>query len=1394
MITPPYYFECVRAKAAKRWGQLESDAGLAGPWHQLFKQVQSPRHVLSELLQNADDAEATNAWAKIDNDEFVFEHDGVDFKNTDFESLCEFGYSNKRNLYTIGFRGIGFKSTFSLGDEVRLLTPTLSILYKRNRFTEPVWLRPDAPTKSTQICVQIKDDFRRQELQKNLGEWAKNPLSLLFFRNIKCLTIQDTTVRKFSDGPGPIERSEWVKLSENQERPFLLIRSAAEPFPADALEEIQEERMGEFGFELPPCQIDIVLGLEGRQRLFVVLPTGVDLNLPFSCNAPFVQDPARLKIKEPETSPTNRWLLERVGHLAAEGMIAWLQREDIGLKERCRAYILFPDVDRDDNSLGGICATACEKAFESAITEKEFLITEAGTLVNPGRCITVPGRLYDIWKPDQISSLFDSDRRPLLCRHVAADARQVLVHWKAIGEVNKAAVLNVLESCDIPKPETWRRLLLLWDYVSDEVIKARHSSFYFGPKNVRIVPVQGKEILYPGFKVVRLGEKKILPAKEDWEFLSRFLLVANQNWFRFLTEQRRKAEESDNQLLIKQVQNAQEVLTILNLSEASEVNRILDQVKGKFFSTENLPLTDGVRLAHIAAAFRASVSDGFQYVTRDNQRKPISAQIVADIKSDLDLFVDKQWYEKHVLHDFYWQNFKSCTEAEWHRWANSEASGLLTFVPLQSAGEYIYSRSEACRIAKDHGLRGDPWFHYSTDKFYFHNWDFKKEHWDHWAGLSEEDPEFWGKLMTRILQSTPRQWSRALDANIDHVASNGRTSNTTGGELLPDWIMKFRNLRCLQDTRGWYHEPAELLRRTPDTEALLEVETFVRAEYDTEQTRPLLIKLGVRDTPTGPDRLLERLRAWTKVENPPLYEIEKWYYRLDQLLPKCSTEEVQKIKDMFGAEKLILSDTWKWVGAREVFLDGNEEEVPGAATVHPAVRHLTIWHKIGIPDQPTADLAIGWLRNLPSGKKLATDELRRVRALLSRYAERIWQEIQHWLNLESEWVSTRDLSYKLTMQSLIPWAHLFSAVKRKTADFQHLSAEICAKDPFSELSSLATCVEEQIEEGSLNLQPPHEKEWISVLGKCLTRIILDDEQEQARFREHAQRLAETVWQPAKGLVATPYINGTPAGAPRKIEVLWKSKKLYVENRQVARLFKDIAQELSRPFVRQDITDAIKACVERSPEFISDYLEESFRLIPEETKEPEKAGEEILPSRVIAITGSKDTNQKLEVIEVERPPNKTDETKKLDIKEDEGGDASEYVRHAPKPTKPKFIDIYAKACGYEQGSDPDCFIHPDGSRLRKSDGGPFPWQKYTAEGQLLQSYWLKEHCLKKEPLQLGADVWSLCLKAPNRYTLVLTDPEGNPMELSGENLGKLVESGRLKLYPAEYRLAYEEEHE
>ena len=92
MMQHPVFFEPVRQRASARWDQLEGDPELAGPWHRVFKQVQSPRHVVSELLQNADDAGASEAFAYIADDVFVFEHNGEDFTEEHFASLCRFGY------------------------------------------------------------------------------------------------------------------------------------------------------------------------------------------------------------------------------------------------------------------------------------------------------------------------------------------------------------------------------------------------------------------------------------------------------------------------------------------------------------------------------------------------------------------------------------------------------------------------------------------------------------------------------------------------------------------------------------------------------------------------------------------------------------------------------------------------------------------------------------------------------------------------------------------------------------------------------------------------------------------------------------------------------------------------------------------------------------------------------------------------------------------------------------------------------------------------------------------------------------------------------------------------------------------------------------------------------
>ena len=1401
----PDYFEKIKQRTVKRWEQLEHDAELAGPWHQLFAQVQSPRHVFSELLQNADDANAKFVLAYIQEGEFIFEHDGEDFTEEHFSSLCRFGYSNKRNLHTIGFRGVGFKSTFSLGDEVELLTPTLSVIFRKVRFTEPVWNAYQVPVTNTQVKVKIKDPQRQQELEKNLSEWSASPISLLFFRSIQSIEIQGELINRQSLGKGPVENSEWISLSDNQKSPYLLIRSKEEDFPQVATEEIYQERMGSENLELPPCQVDIVIAPDKNSKLYVVLPTGIKTKLPFICNAPFIQDPARVKIKDTETSPTNRWLLERLGRFAAESMLSWLNQTGLGIEERAKAYMCFPDVDRNDNSIEGICGTICEETFEKKIEGQKFLLSEDSIILSQGEAISISSTLYDIWKPEQISKLFDTKQRSLISKNISAENIRKLKNWNLLEEIEDSKVLETLQKCHCPKPETWRQLLLLWNFIfrkTDDYYNRRFRPSY------RIVPVQSKDILFSSTEVVRIGEKKLLQRSEDWDFLSEYLIVLNNGWVHFLAKQLLKAKQNDDGSMSEQIENANELLKNCNLSEASDVSRIINSVSTKFYAQEECSLESCIRLAHISAALGVTVSDKFQYVTCDDYRKATDQNIVADTESNLDLFLKEEWYQEHVLHEDYFREYLSCTEAQWLQWITSERSKVLSFVPIQPERQNCWSVHNLKKICEERGINNYS-LPYVRENFVIDDWDFAPEHWKYWQQQAQEDKEYWGKLFAKILQMPRRAWASTLSIKISQVATTGNTRSITNEEASPRWILKFRDLPCLQDTHGWYRKPIELFRRTPQTEPLLDVENFVNAEFDTEHNRPLLIKLGLQDKPTGPELLLERLRALAKAPNPPIYEVQKWYNRLDQMIDNCSTENLQLIKNTFTQESIILAEDETWAKSNEIFLQNNEEDVQGTATIHPTVRHLSLWHKIGVAIQPTAELAIDWLKSLESGTKLTPEETRRVGTLLSRYSTTIWNDCSHWLNLDGQWAPTDQLAYKLTMQSLVPWSNLFPSFKQKTADCQKLSIDLCTLPPFSQLTNLADHIEDYIHEGLFDSAFSVEKEWMKILGHGIARMIFNDELEKERIRELGRRLAKTQWQPTTGLEVIPYMDGTPAGSARQTSVAWKDDILFVEDCGVARIFKAVAQELARPFGRPDITDAIKACVDRSAKFINEYLEENFKLLPPEQIEQqakeaeEKSTPEQPETEALAVTNvTKAGQQEEEAVagsgeNTDEPANVPGSTDVIPAAQDEteqngsgsGGETPMPIirTYTPKPSKPRLIELFAKSLGYTIDGQADRFYSYDGSWIQKADGGVFPWERYIASGELEKSYWTKEHCLHHEPLQLDSEIWELCRKNPQSYSLVLIDRVGSPIELSGQKLVELVNEGNLILYPAKYRL-------
>ena len=1381
----PEYFKRVQRKAAERWDQLESDPELAGPWHQLFKQVQSPRHVVSELLQNADDAGATKASVEVLDGEFIFSHDGEDFDEQQFASLCRFGFSNKRTLHTIGFRGVGFKSTFSLGDEVHLMTPSLSVAFHRQRFTEPKWIQTDGTTGGqTEVRVAIRNELVLQDLEQSLQEWGESPASLLFFHNIRCLKIQEAEIRWESQGSGPVEGSEWMSLSEAPNHQFLMICSSEEEFPQDALEEIKEERMAwDDESPSPPCRVEIVLGMEGR--LFVVLPTGVKTALPFACNAPFIQEPARMKIKDPVLSPVNRWLLKRAGELAADSMLAWISRETLPIKERCQGYRLLPNVDRSDHSIEGSCATIVEKSFEAATEGAEILVTETGTLELPGSCLAVPGELLDVWTPSEVSAGFGAGNVAILSREVSETDREKLSDWDHIKELNKTQVLATLKTSRLPRPRRWQQLLYLWDYVSPEVTSS--------PRNhriVRIVPVQGKDVLYASDEVVRLGERRRLQA-DDWEFLTPYLLVLDPSWVRSLAQQRKLAETNDDNVLQGQLEAASDISQAIGLADSTDMGRTFSKVAEAFFGQQSgLDLYNCVRLAHIAARLGVTVGDRFKFVTEDGKFRSVDdSPILADIHGDLDLFVDDDWYKSNVLHNAYGKLTETCTDAEWRGWIQSSGSRLGTFVPVVQHVTAINGRDRLADMLRRRGFDGEINFRYKGDRFRLTDWNFADQHWDRWVMAAKDDGFFWCKLLTRILEQ-PQSYSSEVPV-ARQLAVNGHINVVARAGLIPGWIIQLREIPCLPDTFGQARHPAELLRRTPETEPLMGVEPFIKAELDTEATRHSLILLGVRDKPTGPELLLERLRALAGSRTPLVPQVQRWCHSLDQFFDRCTTEETHEIRAAFANDRLILTDRDEWARVDEVFLNSGEDDALGAALLHPALRELAIWRKVGVPERPTADMEIEWLKGLPSSGKLTSAQTRRIRRLLSVYPGRIWDETGHWLNLEEDWVPVGNLAYCLTTQSRVSWSHLFPVTKAKTADFQRLSAEVCRSYPLSSLPRLGDVIEEHFQ-GQSGLLNPEVKPWIIALGIGLRRIVLDDAEQMGQVRELAHRLTLTLWQVAGGMESLPYIDGKPAGTSRPIDAHWQANVLYVQNGSPAKMANAVTQEVGRVFDHPGIGEAVKLCYERPTEFIAEYLADSFNLAaveefqiespqqPDEVTENGYADDSTLPDPVDSRfgTGNEDSDAQSQIAQgIDEPP-----ATRL------GGGTLPPETTQRRPPQPSLIERFAKAFGFSMNGNGK-FYHADGRWLERTHANVFPWELRSSDGDLVQYYWLADHCIQQEPLQLRADIWGLCERFPNLYSLILTDPDRVPVEVPGRLLVKMREREELVLHPATYRLVY-----
>lgn len=1397
----PSYFNNIQRRASERWDQLENDPELAGPWHQLFRQVQSPRHVVSELLQNADDAGAKSASVRIEEDTFIFEHDGDDFDHEQFASLCRFGFSNKRNLHTIGFRGVGFKSTFSLGDSVEVRTQTLAVCFKKKRFTQPVWLTEAKPAQRTIVRVRITDRNRAAQLRKNFEEWAQSPASLLFFNSLKELTIEGQTIKRQPLGKGPVADSSWVKLvggGDNEK--LLIVQSEAIPFPAEAAEEIRSERgVGAEDLHLPPCRVEIVLGLSEENRLYVVLPTGAGLDLPFSCNAPFIQDPARFAIKDPATSPTNRWLLQRAGRLAGKAMLEWLGNTDLSAKERTAAYDLMKGAVQFAPGLDGTCSQIIMENILAELKGQSLILTTDGNLAKAGECVAIPVELFSVWGSPELLKLFAPASNHLLASEASVCISKLRSHgW--ITSVDSDAALQSLEQSDtVPCPASWPQLHALWSFVQDEI---HYDYSNERRRRMKIVPVDGSRVLHAANNVVRLSSRRDQLSAEDWKFVMDYASTVNSEWLAWLAKLAPKKTPAWNE----KTDSGYSLLEELELNEPSSVDLIAAQASLRIFSGDEPSIEDCVRMAHIMAALGASIPDGFRYVTRDTYLRNVDHGIVVDVTGQIQDIVPESWAEEHLLHDDYFRDFKSCTADAWKQWSASNRSQLHAFVALVGQPKRIGSRSELEKFLTSREGSKPKEYRYKNDRFVIEDYEFPAVIMQHWMAQASANPQLWATVVKCLLLDPLGEWEDYLDVTVRQISQQGSTDTLSCGSVLPSWLMHLRSLHCLTDVHGKLRTPPELLLRTPNTESLLGIESFVEAELDDSPDKKRFLKLlGVRDTPADADKLLARLHAMSGVPQPlqHLPQISRLYEALDRIVVRCAPAELSPIKEAFNQKAIILSESGEWMSAGELSIFPDEDN--GSPSIHPSLQNLGLWPRVGVSERPALERTIEWLNSLESGAKLDAAATKRVRAALQRDPVRVWNECQHWLTLDSTWVAVADLKYRLTMQSLKKLGELFPAIKGATANLQMLSLEVAQLPPFASIPNLGDAVEFRVTRFAPGSSTGGPKDWLAALALGLCRVKLSSDEETHRVRTIAQRLHQTEWNTFAHLDVTPYIEGAPAGEPFTPKVLWQDAKLYVASQSTVRLYKELADELARPFDHKQIADAIAACIDRTPEFVAEYLEAHFVLdaqpeLPAQSTESTGAADK--ETKESAAPSAEDSAQLDDAADATAPAEGDaaagdggeagDGDDHHDGDDDDGNDDEEQEvsggkeeSKPPTPPKPSLIELYAKQRGFKFHAAEKCFTHPDGRWIEKSES-PFNWEERAAGGELVSRMWVAEQKLANG-VEIPAELWSLIGQQPGSTMMIIAGDDHAPCALTGQELLELKDSRQITLHPARYRI-------
>ena len=362
-------------------------------------------HFIYELLQNAEDAEATKVRFHLHDDYLTFEHNGRAFSERDVRAICGLADTDKdEDLTQIGRFGLGFKS-------VNAFTRTPEIHSESEHFVIKKYVQPHA------IAEQHSELGTLFRFPFNHGDKTKESSHDEIARRLKDLGIRTLLF---------LQNLESVEYCIDGESSGLYCRKTVEEYPGDFAREVgivgrvdedYEAKENWLVFKrdisaLVPqnvanLSVEIAFLLSGApsdqrpefQRitdssLVVYFPTEKETRLGFLIQGPYGTTPARDNI--PLHKDFNQTLVSETGALLVDAL-CWLRDQDwltvalletmpLAYKERerywDRYYSSYRDYDRTERFYDSTFLEPVFEAFTQAVLTEALIPSSGGNYVS----------------------------------------------------------------------------------------------------------------------------------------------------------------------------------------------------------------------------------------------------------------------------------------------------------------------------------------------------------------------------------------------------------------------------------------------------------------------------------------------------------------------------------------------------------------------------------------------------------------------------------------------------------------------------------------------------------------------------------------------------------------------------------------------------------------------------------------------------------------------------------------------------------------------------------------------------------------------------------------------------------------------------------------------------